>query len=214
MMPTQPGATRIGLLGGSFDPPHHAHLQLARQAQQALGLEQVRFIIAAQPWQKTGVSASQHRLAMLQLALQHQDGLVVETCELERGGPSYAIDTLRELRQRYGSEVMLVWILGSDQYFNLPTWHQHEHLLCYTHFAVVQRQASAKEKNQLEALPEAVALTQPCGQTVRFSMPALDISSTAIRQAIARGAPETIQGMLAPAVLTYILDHHLYQSPL
>jgi nicotinate-nucleotide adenylyltransferase len=214
MTEAKPGVMRIGLLGGSFDPPHYAHLQLARQAQQALGLDQVRFIIAAQPWQKTGVSATQHRLSMLQLALQQQDGLAIETCELERAGPSYAIDTLRELRQRYGSEVMLVWILGSDQYFNLPTWQEHEHLWCYTHFAVVQRQASGQEKEQLEALPEAAALTQPCGQTVRFSMPALDISSTAIRQAIARGVPETIQGMLAPAVLTYILDHHLYQSPL
>ncbi|MCE2985007.1 MAG: nicotinate (nicotinamide) nucleotide adenylyltransferase [Burkholderiales bacterium] len=208
------GVRRIGLLGGSFDPPHHAHLQLARQAQQALGLEQVRFVIAAQPWQKTGVSPSQHRLAMLQLALQHHDGLAIETCELERTGPSYAIDTLRELRQRYGPQAMLVWILGSDQYFNLPTWHQHEQLLHYANFAVVQRQASAKQKDQLETLPEATGLTQPRGQTVRFFMPALDISSTAIRQAIAHGAPETVQGLLAPAVLTYILDHHLYSTSL
>jgi nicotinic acid mononucleotide adenylyltransferase len=109
---------------------------------------------------------------------------------------------------------MLVWILGSDQYFNLPTWHQHEKLLHYGNFAVVQRQASAKEKDQLEALPEAAGLTRPCGQTVRFFMPALDISSTAIRQAIARGTPETVQGLLAPAVLTYILDHHLYSTSL
>jgi nicotinate-nucleotide adenylyltransferase len=205
---------RIGLLGGTFDPPHHAHLQLALQAQQALQLQQVRFVIAAQPWQKPGVSASQHRLAMLQLALQQHDGLAIETCELERPGPSYAIDTLRELRQRYGSEAVLVWILGSDQYFNLPTWHQHEQLLDYANFAVVQRQASGTEKQRLEALPEAAHLSQACGQIVHFFMPALNISSTTLRQAIARGEPEKIQGLLAPAILRYILDHHLYQSPL
>jgi nicotinate-nucleotide adenylyltransferase len=203
-------AVRIGLLGGSFDPPHHAHLQLARHAQQALQLEQVRFVIAAQPWQKPAVSPSRHRLAMLQLALQQQVGLEIESCELQRAGSSYAIDTLRELRQRYGSEAVLVWILGSDQYFNLPTWHEYQQLFCYANFAVVERQVSNSEKQQIRALPRAEQLSQPYGQTVRFFMPALDISSSAIRLSVAQGKPEKIQGLLAPAVLAYILKHHLY----
>jgi nicotinate-nucleotide adenylyltransferase len=201
---------RIGLLGGSFDPPHLGHVQLARDAMTALALNEVRFVIAGEPWQKHHITDACHRLAMVELALANETGLVVEHCELERAGPSYTFETLRELRARYGPQPCLVWIMGSDQFANLHTWQHHDELTQLAHLAVAQRAG-----DQPLSLPSADALTfaspsnstttLPFGKLVSFRMMPHPAASTHIRP-----NPSAHADLLAPPVLAYIQAHSLY----
>lgn len=111
---------RVGLLGGSFDPIHKAHIALALAAFEQLQLDQVQLLPAAQPWQRDALGAStQDRLAMAELATQSHHGLQVNPVEIERGGPTYTIDTVRSLPA--GSRYY--WILGSDQLHNFCSWN-------------------------------------------------------------------------------------------
>jgi nicotinate (nicotinamide) nucleotide adenylyltransferase len=134
-----PPARAIGLLGGSFDPVHRGHLQLARDARDQLGLAEVRWLPAGQPWQKTGLTPAGHRLAMVHLALQDESRMSVDAHEIERDGPSYTIDTLRELRRALGPQVPLVLLIGGDQLERLDTWRAWDELLNHAHLAVARR---------------------------------------------------------------------------
>ena len=211
---------RIGLLGGSFDPPHLAHIALAQAALERLQLDEVRFVVAGQPWQKPGVSTVEHRLAMTQLALQDQPNFVLETLEAQSSGPSYTIDTLTALRERYGAQACLVLLMGSDQYRNLPTWHRHEELLQFANLAVAQRaevnvsNAEPTPSSSFNpALPSPAALTQAAGLCVSFVMPPLAVSSSQIRAYLGQGNEEAAKGLLAPQVLAYSRAHFLYTNP-
>lgn len=208
---------RIGVLGGTFDPPHVGHLALARAARAALGLDALRLIPTGASWQKSGVVASAaQRAAMLQAGFAGEPGMMVDTRELARVGPSYTIDTLAELRAELGTEAALILVLGSDQLRNLATWHRWESLIGFAHLACTQR-----ERVPLSGLPEPVErLVQahgaqrladaPAGSIVFFSMPPVPVSSTALRAALARG--EDPAELVAPAVLHYIRQHHLYRG--
>ncbi|HEU4622069.1 MAG TPA: nicotinate (nicotinamide) nucleotide adenylyltransferase [Burkholderiaceae bacterium] len=200
-------AARIGLLGGTFDPPHIAHLAIARAALDALALDEVRFIVAAQPWQKKDVSDAAHRVAMVKLAIADEPRFTLDTRELARAGPSYTIDTLQEIRASEGGEAVLVLILGSDQYRNLPSWHRHAELDRYADIAVAHRGGD----ELAAALPSVAPLVQPYGQHVMFTMPELHVSASMIRTMLRRG--ETPQALVSPCVLTYIRSHHLYTAP-
>lgn len=220
---------RIGLLGGSFDPPHIAHIALAQAALEQLQLDEVRFVVAGQPWQKPGASALKHRLRMTELALQDKKHFVVETLEAQRKGPTYTLDTLTVLRERYGAKACLALLMGGDQYRNLPTWHRHEELLTLTNLAVAQRasadKASLEKKNNHEAghdselvssalrfasLPPQGKLTQPAGQCVLFVMPPLAVSSSEIRAYLRQANTQAVSSLLAPQVLAYSRAHFLY----
>ena len=216
---------RIGLLGGSFDPIHAGHLQLARDAIDALELDELRFVVAAQPWQKPQVSAPAHRLRMVELALASVPApwrarMTIERCELERSGPSYTIDTLIALRAALGPEVCLALVMGSDQWRNLPTWHRHDELIRYASIAVAERagdlphpsgeSAGASPALALPALPPAAPLTAPCGQAVSFRMHPQPAAATRLRAALHSGA--AVDDLLPPAVLAYIRANHLYET--
>jgi nicotinate-nucleotide adenylyltransferase len=208
---------RIGVLGGTFDPPHVGHLALARAAREAFGLRDLRLIPTGASWQKRGVVANPaQRAAMLQAGFAGEPGMTVDTRELSRAGPSYTIDTLTELRAELGPEAALILVLGSDQLRNLATWHRWESLIGLAHLACTQR-----ERVPLSDLPEPVerlvqahgrqALSDaPAGSIVFFSMPPVPVSSTALRAALARG--EDPAELVAPAVLHYIRQHHLYRG--
>ena len=134
----------IGLVGGSFDPVHVAHLALADAFATALRLDEVRFLPAARPWQKNALSAAPAaRLAMLDLALAtHRaahGGYAIDARELERDGPTFTIDTLRELRGELGDRVSLVFLFGADQLVHLDTWKDWLELWRYAHLAAVTR---------------------------------------------------------------------------
>ena len=140
---------RIGILGGSFDPVHVGHLALGRAACEALRLDRLLVIPTGNSWQKSGEGTVRtpavHRLAMVRIALQsrpsHDSACRWETDEIEvrREGPSYTVDTLHELRDRFGPEPALVLLLGSDQVHNLPTWHRWEELFDLAHIVIAHR---------------------------------------------------------------------------
>ncbi len=194
---------RIGLLGGSFDPVHRAHIALARAALDALGLDRVELIPAHRPWQRGALGASPaHRLRMLEIACQGDPRLAVNPIELQRSGATYTIDTLESLPQaRY------TWILGADQLANFCTWHRWRDIAARVELAVARRPGSDDAPP-----PElARALAEGHGVLRRIPLPPLAISATAIRHALRTGRP--VDDMLDPNVLEYIRTHHLYSDP-
>ena len=210
-----PARRRIGILGGSFDPVHVGHLALARSAQAALRLDEIRFIPAGTAWQKGGAAASAaHRVAMLRLAIGQQAGWLIDECEMRRPGASYTIDTLHELRAALGPEPALVLLLGADQFRNLGTWRASDELVRHCHLAVTQRGPrglaglpgpveALLTAHGAEALPDA-----PSGAIVFFTMPPVPASSSGIRAQLAAG--ERPAELLPRGVLDYIERNRLY----
>ncbi|MFJ1303038.1 nicotinate (nicotinamide) nucleotide adenylyltransferase [Pseudomonadota bacterium AL_CKDN230030165-1A_HGKHYDSX7] len=193
---------RIGLLGGSFDPVHLAHLALADAARAALGLDEVQLLPAANPWQRAPLAASpDHRLAMLSLAIEGHAGLSINPIEIERGGATYTVDTLRALpgQARYS------WLLGADQLANFCTWRDWQEIATLVELAVAVRPGTP-----LKTPPELAAwLTRQGARLRELPFTPLDISASDIRRRLARG--ETTEGLLPPAVARYIAHHDLYQ---
>jgi nicotinate-nucleotide adenylyltransferase len=203
-MPPVARARRVGLLGGSFDPVHNAHLALAQRALDALGLDEVLWIPAAVPWQKARQLASADcRAEMVHLAIEGAEGFRLEPCELRRGGPSYTIDTVLALR---GKEPATQWwlLLGQDQLARLHTWHRWRELIALTGLAVANRAGDApRMPPELAGEPVTVA---------EVPLPALAISSTEIRARVAAGLD--IGALVPAAVASYIAEHGLYRNPL
>lgn len=207
---------RIGLLGGSFDPVHNAHLALAVAAIRHLALHGLQFLPAAAPWQRQPLGASPaHRVRMLQLAIEHAAGgldggkpglLGVNTIEIDRGGPTYTIDTLRAMGAGDTGDVEYFWILGSDQLVNFCTWHAWQEIVQRTRLAVAARPGSPLQPPAALS-QELVRLGHPL-HTLPFE--ATDISATAIRRKVADGLP--IGDITPPPVAAYIETNHLYQA--
>jgi nicotinate-nucleotide adenylyltransferase len=209
----------IGLLGGTFDPFHRAHLQLALDAQAQLGLAQITLIPAGSPplRDEPGTAAA-HRLEMVRRAIAGLPGLKVDDCELHPPGPSYTVDTLRRQRQEHGAKQSLVLLLGTDAFTRLPAWHRWRELFDLAHLAVATRPGYALEpEGELAAEYAARRGTasdltpSPAGRIVAFAMTPLDISATAIREQLAQN--RDVSHLVPPAVLGYIQSHHLYQAP-
>ena len=217
-------AGAIGFLGGTFDPPHLGHLTLAHAARTALALAEVRLVPAAAPWQKSSISPAGARADMVALAIASEPGLVLDRTELLRGGPSYTVDTLRQLRAALGNDACVVWIIGGDQMARLDTWVQWQHLLDFCHLAVARRNDAPLALSESQRAfyvrhraEPAAALRRPHGQLLEVPMPPVDVAATTLRALLARCA-ETLnsdeRSMLAralkPQVLDYIGRHSLY----
>ena len=191
---------RIGLFGGSFDPVHEAHLALARQARDELQLDELRWVPAGDPWQKARtLTPVAQREAMLCLAIAGEPRFVIERCELQRQGPSYTLDTVRELQ---AAEPGALWFLvvGQDQYRNLHTWHGFEQLLQRVTLAVARRPGSAADADpRVRAAPQ-----------VALALPPMDVSATGIRARVAAGLD--IAALVPPAVALYIHQKGLYRA--
>jgi nicotinate-nucleotide adenylyltransferase len=196
-MGVAPSVKRVGVFGGTFDPPHVAHVALARAALDALKLDEVRWIPAGQPWQKTRrVTPAAQREAMVRLAVEGEPRFVVDRIELERSGPSYTLDTVRALAPL--GELTLV--IGADQYAGLHTWRDWQTLLGLVTLAVANRPGPMPPVNaEVLRFPHRVV-----------PLPMLDISATEIRDRIARGLP--VDSMVPPAVARYIDLHQLYRD--
>jgi nicotinate-nucleotide adenylyltransferase len=190
---------RIGLFGGTFDPVHLAHLALAREALAALQLDEVRWVPAGQPWQKArALTPAAHREAMVRLAIEGEPRFVLDRIELERTGPSYTLDTVRELQAREpGAEWFL--LIGADQYAGLHTWRGWEDLLDRVVLAVAARPGPLP--------PVAAAVVQRPHRSVPLTM--MDVSSTEIRRRVAAG--EDFSELVPPAVARYIDREGLYR---
>jgi len=192
---------RIGLYGGSFDPPHLGHLALAHIALEHLRLDELRWLPAGTPYQKRCMPApAADRQAMVEAAIAGEPRFVIDTRELQRVGPSYTIDTLREL-QRDAAPAQWFLVIGQDQYANLPSWHEWRELIGRVTLAVAARDGAA---------PDPAPLAGAAHHVEVLPLPRIDVSSTGIRDRIAAGRDYT--DMVPPAVASYIDRHHLYRG--
>ena len=187
---------RVGLFGGSFDPPHNGHLQVAQAAKETLALDEVRFVVAARPWMKSTVATAAQRVAMTQRAIGDIPGLTVDDSELHRDGPTYTVDTLEALtRQQPDTE--LVFLLGVDTAAHLSSWHRVDTALKLAQFVVLTR--PGYEPDGSIKLPV-------------IAVPELAISSAEIRARLENGGD--VARLVPHNVLSYIAEHHLYmQAP-
>ena len=212
----------IGLLGGSFDPIHLGHLQLARDALAQLAVAEVRFIPAGRPWQKGEITDATHRARMVLAAIRDEPRFALDMREIERAGPTYTLDTLRELREALGEHVPLVLIMGSDQFERLDTWRDWTHLLDHAHLAVARRAdalltpgyALQEYFNAHWARPHAVHEAAR-GRIVEIEMTPVDASATEIRALLAQppspGRDSRLAEIVPAPVLDYIRAHQLYR---
>ncbi len=190
---------RAGLFGGSFDPVHHAHVALAHAALQALALDEVRWVPTGHAWQKDRhATPAEHREAMVRLAIAGEPRFVLDRIEIERAGPSYTLDTVRELRAAHpGTDWVL--IIGQDQYAGLHTWRDWRVLLGLVTLAVANRPGTLHPPHpDVQAHPHKAV-----------PLPMLDISATDIRARVAAGAD--ISQLVPPQVARYIETHGLYR---
>jgi len=197
---------RIGILGGSFNPPHLAHLVCASQAAAQLALDRVLLTPVAVPPHKEAEQdpGPQVRLELCRLAIAGDEQLGVCDLEVGRGGPSYTVDTLRELHART-PEDDLTFIVGGDIALGLPSWHEPEAVLGLARLAVAERSGSGREeitRRLAERFGEA-------GAPVFFDMPRLDISSSEIRRRVAQGDP--IRYLVPDRVAEQIARGRLYR---
>ena len=196
----------VGVLGGTFDPPHLGHLAIAAAARQKLGLQRVIFIPAGQPWLKTEmpVSPSADRFEMVRLAIAPFPQFEISRIEIDRSGPSYSYDTIRELRAGLPNSVEVFFLLGWDSLAQLPRWHEAVRLVQECRLVAVPRPGHARpDLAELERVIPGIA-----GRVTMLDIPEVNISATDIRQRFARGL--SAADLVPPAVETYIRDHGLY----
>ncbi len=198
---------KLGILGGTFDPPHNGHLLIAEQATHKLQLAQVLFIPARQPPHKLGepISPLRDRVAMLQRALSGKPTFLISMIEAERPGPSYTVDTLRELRRDTSPGAELFFIMGMDSLETLPTWHKPEEIVQLARLAVLSRPGHHADLDALERQIPGIKAS-----VIFLRAPELDVSASEIRERVARG--ESIAGLVPPAVAEYIRQHQLYRE--
>jgi len=214
---------RLGVLGGSFNPPHLGHLALARHALHELALDRVLLIPAQRSPHKQAAAdpGPEHRLRMCRLAVAGEPALRVSALELQRPGPSYTVDTLRVLHAEH-PDTELTFLVGADVARTLSDWRQPRQLLELAELAVALR-GSVREDGDARAGDDASddaqagerdvrrALADLPQARVRFlRMPPLDVSSSLVRARVAAG--ESIDGLVAPAVAAYIAEHGLYRA--
>ena len=193
---------RVGIFGGSFDPVHGAHVALAEAALAELRLDAVRWIPAGLPWQKTRtMTAAEHRVAMVQIAIAHEPRFSLDRIEIDRAGVSFTLDTVRALAAAHAGTQWFL-LIGQDQYTGLHTWRDWQTLLGLVVLAVANRPGELREPHpDVQRFPHRMV-----------PLPMLDISSTDVRQRIAAGAD--ISHLVPPGVARYIETHGLYRSPL
>jgi nicotinate-nucleotide adenylyltransferase len=197
---------RIGLLGGTFDPPHVAHLAIAEEAREALGLERVVFIPAGQPWQKADrdVTPGPVRLAMIEQAIAGNPWFAVDRSEIDRPGPSYTVDTLAALAAREPAGTELWFILSAEALAGLATWRDPDRVVAMAHLCVVPRGRTAGDAAAFRARFPAAA-----GRLVVLDRPRLDISSTEIRERVRAG--RSIRYLVPDGVLDLVTRYALYR---
>jgi len=196
----------IGVLGGTFDPIHIGHLIIAEEARLRLGLSQVIFVPAGQPWLKEhrNFTPGEHRMEMLRLAIAPNPYFRVSTVDLERSGPSYTVDTLTDLRRELGQEANLYFILGVDAIAQLPTWREPQKIVELCHLVVAKR--PGVRDLDLHSLERSIA--DIASRVIILDNPLIDISSSEIRKRVAEG--KSIHGMVPEAVERYIREKGLY----
>lgn len=208
--PIVPGS--LGVFGGTFDPIHLAHLAVAQEAAEALGLERILFVPAGQPPHKPDrvITPGDHRLAMVQLAIAGNDRFAVDRLELDRDGPSYTVDTLQELRASRvaaGQTPDLTLVLSAEAFLGLLTWHEPRRVLELARLVVAPRDGypDAGPTFLEEHLPDLA------DRAIFLDAPSLRLSASDLRERAAAG--RSLRYLVPDAVAAYIGDHALYRNP-
>ena len=193
---------RIGIFGGTFDPPHLGHLVAASEAASQVGLDEVVFVPTGDPWQKNhrSVTDSASRLAMTRLAIGGDARFRVSTCDIDRDGFTYAVDTVADVRAEHEEDAEMYFIFGADSLENLHTWHRFEELVAVTEFVALNRPGHSRRAAEVAAEVR-----------VEFvDMPGVDISSSDCRRRVKAGEP--IRYLVPASVEDYIREHRLYRD--
>jgi nicotinate-nucleotide adenylyltransferase len=216
-----PNLSVYGILGGTFDPVHLGHVALAEAALRGLPLVEVLWLPSGSPGHRAPpVASARDRLAMLRLATAGNPLYRIDDGELNRSEPTYTAHTLTRLRAQLGNERPLALLLGSDSFLSLPTWLRWRELFDLAHIAVASRPGHlpsdggptpelSAEIARRSARPEQLAASA-AGRIVRFDMPPMDVSASAIRAQLAAG--QDTRHLLPAAVLAYIEAQHLYRE--
>lgn len=222
-------STRLGLLGGSFNPIHHGHLGIARQALEKLQLDRMLFIPTGDPPHKRdgSLAPAKDRYEMVRLAIADTPAFAISDIEVKRTGKSYSIDTVRELQRQYGPSTELFFLIGLDAFLDFPSWREPQALLKACRFVVISRPGhSFQSLASLSMLPKTDphALVQldsggatrldiaipSCPGIICLPLPPCSTSASDIRQRIKRGM--ALANLLPLPVESYILQHRLYQE--
>ena len=209
----------IAIFGGTYDPVHHGHLRVAWDASYALDCV-VRLVPChTPPHRKPPIAQAQQRAEMLRLALLGQDRLELDACEVERGGVSYTVDTLRALREAHGAAEPIVALVGADAFAALPTWRGWRELFELAHVGVLSRAGHERpldpalgELVEAREADDAGALNRlPYGKVLRISVTPLEISASAVRADFVAGREP--RWLVPDAVRRYIAAFDLYRAP-
>ena len=188
---------RIGVLGGTFDPPHLGHLAVARDVAAQVQLDRIVFVPTGDSWQKETTTPAKDRFAMVELAIAGEELFVSSDVDVQRVGPTFTFDTLTQLRAEYGADAELFFLLGSDALAGLPTWHRASELGQLATFIGFGRPGH-----------EAIAPAGFESWVHMVAVSAIDISSTQCRQKLSAG--ESVEGLMPLAVVDYATARGLY----
>lgn len=212
---------KILIVGGTFCPPHLAHMAIVSAVQHRFVFNNVIFVPCKEPvLDKVTKISSTHRIAMLRLALQSYPDFIIDLCEIKRETPSYMVTTLADFRHRFGEHVSITLLIGMDNFLQLPRWHQWEKILTLSHLLVVDRAGVTKDipvtlqtlLAEHQPTRKNNASTTPYGTIYRYNAGQYDVSSTKIRDAIQTAIKHDLNtdDVLAPAVREYINKHKLF----
>ena len=228
---------KIGILGGTFDPPHVGHLRLATHFAKLLHLDTLLLIPSGEPWQKgSGITPAEMRLKLTEAAgidlaraflyLQISTQIGIDRMEVDRAGPSYAIDTVKALRERFGPNASLTWLMGADSLLAMPSWNSWEKLSKYVNFAVatrphhdLRRQINPEADSALgqfliehQTMDAAALENNACGLIYIDESLNVDLSSTELRDRLKSSSRSTIASEEIPThTLEIITNLGLYQ---
>ena len=190
---------RIGIMGGTFDPIHHGHLVAASEVQSRFDLDEVVFVPTGQPWQKGAVSPAEDRYLMTVIATASNPRFHVSRADIDRDGPTYTVDTLRDLNAVYGPDADLFFITGADALERILSWKDALEMLSLAHFIGVTRPGF-----------ELSAAHLPADTVTLVEVPAMAISSSDCRARVAKRQP--VWYLVPDGVVQYIAKRHLYQQ--
>jgi len=197
---------RVGILGGTFNPPHIGHLICAQEAHEQLDLDVVTLIpVHTPPHKEAGDDPGvEHRIELCRLLVAHDGRLAVSRLEADRPGPSFTVDTLTELHEAHPGDD-LIFIVGGDMARSLPSWREPERILELATLAVAEREGVGRTD-----IAETLAPLHGADRVVFFDMPRIDVSSTRVRERVAAGRP--VRYLVSDAVERYIATQGLYRT--
>ena len=206
----RPANRRIGILGGTFDPPHLGHLLVAETARAALKLESVLFLPAGEPWLKSGqhITPAHQRRDMVALAIADHADFCISDCELRRSGPTYTVDTLRQLRTEYPDDVDFYFIVGSDVLTQFRRWKEPETILELCRLAVVERPGGPA--NPVGLMAQQYPVATAAGAVLTVPGPRVNFSASELRRLMSQGG--SVRYQVPDAVAAYIRERGLYQA--